>query len=210
MSWKKPTAGIVLAAGLSKRFGMPKQLLKLGGKTLIERVLGAALSSRLDRIILVLGHHSQAVLEQIVDRKADPRLSIGINPAYRNGMSHSLRLGLEMARADFPSVMFLLADQPLMNAAVIDSLLDRFWSSDKDICVPVCGGRRRNPTLFTRRFYSRILEIQGDTGAREIIRSHPESVQAVEMDDPLRFFDIDTPTDLDKLKSLVPEFGSAE
>ena len=210
MSWKKPTAGIVLAAGLSKRFGMPKQLLKLGGKTLIERVLGAALSSRLDRIILVLGHHSETVLEQIVDRKADPRLSIGINPAYRNGMSHSLRLGLEMAGADFTSVMFLLADQPLLNAEMIDRLLECFWSSDKDICVPVCGGRRRNPTLFTRRFYSRILKIQGDTGAREIIRSHPESVQAVEMDDPLRFFDIDTPTDLDRLKSLLPEFRSTK
>jgi len=210
MSWKKPTAGIVLAAGLSKRFGLPKQLLKLGGITLIERVLGAALSSRLDRIILILGHHSKAILEQIVDCRADPRLSIGINTAYRNGMSHSLRLGLEMARADFPSVMFLLADQPLVDADITDWLLECFRSSDKDICVPVCDGRRRNPTIFTRRFYSRILKIQGDTGAREIIRSHPESVQAVEMDDPLRFFDIDTPADLDKLKSLVPGFGSTE
>ena len=210
MSWKKPTAGILLAAGMSKRFGMPKQLLKLGGKTLIKRILEAALSSRLDRIILILGHHSEAILEQIVDCKADPRLNIGINPAYRNGMSHSLRLGLDMARADFPSVMFLLADQPFVDAKLIDRLLECFWASDKDICVPVCGGRRRNPTLFSRRFYSQILQIQGDTGARDIIRSHPESVQAVEMDDALCFFDIDTPNDLDRLKSLVPEFDSTK
>ena len=208
MSWKKPTAGILLAAGMSKRYGMPKQLIKLGGKTLIRRILEAAISSRLDRIILILGHHSEAILEQLVDFKTDPRLHIGINPAYRKGMSHSLRLGLEMARADFSSVMFLLADQPLLDAALIDQMLECFWTSDKDICVPVCGGRRRNPTLFSRRFYSQISKLHGDTGARHIIRSHPESVQAVEMDDPLCFFDIDTPNDLNKLKTLMPEFES--
>jgi len=210
MSWKKPTAGIVLAAGMSKRFGMPKQLLKLGGKTLVERVLEASLSSRLDRIFLVLGHHSEPVLEQIVDHKADPRLTIGINPAYRNGMSHSLRLGLEMARTDFPSVMFLLADQPLVDAEMIDRLLECFWSSNKDICVPVCGDRRRNPTLFSRRFYDQILALDGDVGARKIIRSHPANVHRVEMDDPPRFFDIDTLADLDRLKSLVPEFEATK
>jgi molybdenum cofactor cytidylyltransferase len=210
MSWKKPTAGILLAAGMSKRFGTPKQLLKLGGKTLIERILEAALSSRLDRIFLVLGHHSETILEQIADCQADPRLTLGINSAYRSGMSSSLRLGLEMARADFPSVMFLLADQPLVDAAMIDRLLERFWSSDKDICVPVCGGRRRNPTLFSSRFYSRILKIKGDTGAREIIRAHSESVQTVQMEDALCFIDIDTPADLDRLRSRMPGFDSAK
>lgn len=200
MNLKKPTAGIILAAGMSRRLGQPKQLLKIQGRTLVEITVDAALGSKLDCIVLVLGNEFEAVVQALGHRTKSPRLNIIKNTAFREGMSESIRLGLRWASPDFPSVMFLLGDQPLIRSETIDFLLDRFRASDKDILVPVYRHKKGNPTIFSRIFYKQILNIKGDVGARKIIRDNPERVNLVETDDPALFFDIDTPTDLEKLK----------
>ena len=104
--------------------------------------------------------------------------------------------------AGFPSAMFLLGDQPFVDAELINWLLDRFRRSDKDICVPVCHGKRGNPTLFTRAFYPQLLNIRGDVGGRQVIQAHPESVLYVVIDNPLYLQDIDTSGDVERLMSV--------
>jgi molybdenum cofactor cytidylyltransferase len=202
MNSKQPTAGIILAAGLSRRFGYPKQLIPIEGRTLLERVVDASLESKLAHIVLVLGHAFTDTLQALAHRIADPRLSVLENTDYRQGMSTSLHLGLKSVQHRYPSVMFLLADQPLLRPQGIDLLLDNFWASERDICVPVCQGRKGNPAIFSRSFYGGILDIQGDAGARRIIRNNPDHVLNLETDDPAFFFDIDTPADLEKLQAL--------
>ncbi len=202
MSWKKPTAGIILAAGMSTRFGGPKQLQKLKDRYLLDWVLDAALSSQLEGLILVLGHHFEAIRKALASSLQHPRLWMVFNPKFANGQSESLRTGLAQVKHDFPSVMFLLGDQPLMNGKVIDLLLESFWASPQDICVPVCRGQRRNPAIFSLTFFERLMAIEGDRGARELIRAHPASVLTVEIDDPACFFDVDTEKDLADLTSL--------
>jgi len=200
---KKPTAGIILAAGLSTRFGKPKQLLDLNGKPLIEWVVDACLNSRLDKIVVVLGAGAPQIAAGLSLKYSDRRVLPIINPQYPDGMSQSLRAGLAEVMQDFPAVMFLLGDQPLVSSTLIDRLLERFRESQKDICVPVHQGTRGNPTLFSRKFYKRLLNVSGDTGAREIIQAHPEAVLSVEIEDPLPFFDIDTETDLETLRTVL-------
>jgi len=200
---KNPTAGIILAAGLSTRFGRPKQLVDLNGKPLIERVIDACLGSRLDKIVAVLGSDALQIESVLALKYGDRRFSTIINPDYRNGMSRSLRAGLSAVMQDFPAVMFLLGDQPLVNSTLIDRLLERFGASEKDICVPIHQGKRGNPTLFSSRFYKRLLTISGDIGAREVIRDFPEAVLSVEIEDPLHFFDIDTEKDLENLGKIL-------
>jgi len=200
---KNPTAGIILAAGLSTRFGRPKQLVDLNGKPLIERVIDACLGSRLDKIVAVLGSDALQIESVLALKYGDRRFSTIINPDYRNGMSRSLRAGLSAVMQDFPAVMFLLGDQPLVNSTLIDRLLERFGASEKDICVPIHQGKRGNPTLFSSRFYKRLLTISGDIGAREVIRDFPEAVLSVEIEDPLHFFDIDTAKDLENLGKIL-------
>jgi len=200
---KKPTAGIILAAGLSTRFGRPKQLMDLSGKPLIQWVVDACLGSRLDTILVVLGENAPQVASNLKAKTSDPRFATVINPKYRQGMSSSLRAGLEGARQNFPSVMFLLGDQPLVGSELIDRLLERFWESDKDICVPVHAGRRGNPALFSSKFYNQLLKVSGDMGAREIIQANPEAVLTVEIEDPLPFCDIDTESDLENLRNIL-------
>ncbi len=197
------TAGIILAGGSSTRFGRPKQLLKLKGKYLLDYVLSAALGSELNHIVLVLGHDHQNILQALETRTTQERLQVVINHRYLEGQSRSLQAGLQKIRQAFPAVMFLLGDQPLLNSNTIDHLLDRFRHSGKDICVPVCKGKRRNPTIFNRVLYDQLMAIEGDIGARDIIRANPERVLYLELDDPLCFFDIDSQKDFEKLQSLL-------
>jgi molybdenum cofactor cytidylyltransferase len=99
--------------------------------------------------------------------------------------------------------MFLLADQPLVDAATINCLLDKFWSADKDIGVPTFHGKRGNPSIFSQKFYQHIMKIKGDIGARQIINAHPERVLEIEIKNPLLFSDVDTPEDFEKINKLA-------
>jgi len=202
MPSQSQTAGIILAAGASVRFGPPKQLVKLRGKYLVEWVLDAALKSRLGLVVLVLGHEYQSIQQALGAKVSHPRLEVVINHKYHEGQSSSLKAGLMSARKPFSSVMYLLADQPMINSNTIDLLLDQFHNSDKDICVPVFEGQRGNPTIFKRAIYEEIMMIDGDIGARDLIAKKAERVLYAEIKDPLCFFDIDSPEDLKNLLAL--------
>jgi len=198
---KQPTAGIILAAGISRRLGQPKQLLRFQGKFLLENILENALASRLDTVVLVLGHQAQKIVKVLGAKLDRPRLKVIVNRQYREGMSSSLRAGLREVM-EFPSVMFLLGDQPWINNQLINLLLDRFRKSEKDICVPVHQDRRGNPVIFSRRFYDTLMKIEGDIGAREVIASNPRDLLEVEVSDPDVFSDIDTVSDLEALNAM--------
>ena len=201
------TAGIILAGGSSTRFGRPKQLLKLKGKYLLDQVLSAALGSELNHIVLVLGHDHQNILQALETRTTQERLQVVINHRYLEGQSRSLQAGLLKIRQAFPAVMFLLGDQPMLDSSVINHILERFRYSGKDICVPVCKGKRGNPTIFNRVLYDQLMAIEGDIGARDIIRTNPERVLYVDLDDPLYFFDIDSQKDFENLQSLLKQLN---
>ncbi len=203
MRHQNQTAGIILASGSSTRFGRPKQLLKLKGTYLLEYVLNAALESKLNHVVLVLGHKHQRILQALGARTTHERLQVVINHRYFEGQSRSLQAGLLKIRQAFPAAMFLLGDQPLLNSKTIDHMLDRFRYSGKDICVPVYKGKRGNPTIFKQVLYDQLLAIEGDIGARNIIRANPKRVLDIEIDDPLCFFDIDSQKDLENLRLLL-------
>jgi molybdenum cofactor cytidylyltransferase len=198
-----PTAGVILAAGISRRLGRPKQLLALGGRTLVEWVIEAALGSELARVVLVLGHEAQAITRALEGRLDDPRLDVAINARYLEGMARSLRAGLLRVKDEFPSVMFLLGDQPFLDSSTIDLLLERFWGSDKEICVPLHAGARRNPVIMGNGFYQQLLAIEGDTGARQIIDAHPDHVLFVKLQAPSLFMDIDSEEDLSRASAFL-------
>ena len=205
MPSRTQTAGIILAAGTSVRFGQPKQLIRLGNKYLVEWVLDAALDSRLHKVVLVLGHARETILRALGSKVQHPGLEVAINPRYRDGQATSLKTGLLSLRQNFGSVMFLLGDQPMLKTDIIDHMLDQFRQSENDLCVPVYKNKSGNPTIFRRPLYDALMQISGDTGARDIIRKNSDRAQFVEIDDPLCFFDIDTPKDLEYLLSRLPE-----
>lgn len=200
---KRPTAGIILAAGMSTRLGRLKQLLQIGDSTILAMVIDAAVRSDLDRVVLVLGHEADAVRASLGDRLMNSRISTAVNPRYHEGMSTSLKCGLMEVRDEFPSIMVMMGDQPLVSHDVINLVLGSFRSSDKDICVPVCKGKRGMPACLTGRYYDGIMGITGDMGAREIIRNNQEDVLTVEVEDPAAFMDVDDQGDIERLKTLI-------
>jgi molybdenum cofactor cytidylyltransferase len=203
MLHKKRTAGVILAAGMSQRFGQPKQLLRLKNKYLLEWVLDAVLASQLQTVVLVIGHEHQAILQALGSMTSHPRLQVAINHRYAEGQSQSLKTGLSKVHKTHSATMFLLGDQPLLRSDTIDDLLERFWRSDKDIGVPICEGKRGNPTLFRRTMYCKLMALKGDIGAREIIQANPARVLFLEVDNPSYFLDIDSPKDYENLQNFL-------
>ena len=205
-----PIAGIILAAGRSHRFGRPKQLLKIGGEYILNRVVDAALESDLDSVTLVLGPHRDEIQVVLGERLGAPRLELLHNPDYRRGQSRSLHHGVRAVRSGFAACMFLLADQPLLDSAAINLLIEHFYQSDQGICVPRCRGQRRNPAIFSSTYYDRLLCITGDTGARGIIAARPEDVLYVDIERSDIFLDVDTPEDLDRVAGLFQKSRQIE
>jgi molybdenum cofactor cytidylyltransferase len=206
VTWKKPTAGIILAAGMSKRFGTPKQLVKIKGSYMIEHVIRASLGSNLHRVFVVLGHQQDKIYNAVaknIKRIQNSRFEIVSNRHYRQGMSSSVRSGLCSAGNAFGSVMFLLGDQPLVDSGLINLMLKQYYRSDKKICVPAYKGKRGNPAIFSSEYFSLLENVKGDSGGKDIIKAHPDDILKIETDSPHCTFDIDAPSDLEKLKTIV-------
>jgi molybdenum cofactor cytidylyltransferase len=201
-----PTAGIILAAGTSSRLGRPKQLVEVDGRILLSRTVAAALASKLERVVLVLGHEADRILACLKEILDNPRIGVTVNYRYREGMSGSLRHGLLQVCSAFPAIMVILGDHPLLDSGTIDLLLDKFNDSEKDICVSTHSGRQGHPVIFSSRFYKDIMNIKGDVGARDIVRENPDCVLRVEVENEDCFLDIDTEEDLASLHRtrLIP------
>ena len=203
MVCKKPTVGIVLAAGMSSRFGRPKQLQELGGKPLLQWTLDACLESKIECIYLILGYKYKEIIETLSEKIRHPHLKVIVNRNFRKGQSTSLQAGVAEVSDVFPSAMFILGDQPLIDVSTINLLLEKYWASEKNICVPLFQKKRGNPTIFSRKFYDEIISIKGDIGARRIIEENPDQVLRVAVRRSSFFHDIDTEKDFEKAQSLI-------
>jgi len=195
-------AGIVLAAGLSSRFGGANKLVApIEGVPLIRRVAMAALASKLDRVVVVLGHQADTVRAVLADLARDERLAFIENVEPEKGQSGSVRIGLGVVAADCDAALFLMGDQPYLEPRIIDALIDAHQGG---ITLPAVGGQRRNPVIFDRQFYPDILALAGDTGARAIIEANRARVTAVPFEAERPFADIDKAEDLDRLARSRP------
>ncbi|MBW2611008.1 MAG: nucleotidyltransferase family protein [Deltaproteobacteria bacterium] len=202
MECKTPTAGIVLAAGTSSRFGKLKQLQVIDEKSLLEWTLDACLGSQLEHIFVVLGFRREKIIQALSRKFRNPRITVVFNPDYRNGQSTSLHAGIHAAKHAYSSVMFVLGDQPFIDCVTLDILLERFLASGKNICVPFYNGKRGNPVIFSKKFYAEITHIEGDVGARRIIDDNPSQVLSIALSRPSFFYDVDTIEDIEKMCAL--------
>jgi len=183
-------AAIVLAAGCATRMGSQKVLLELEGRSLVQRVVDAALGSRATRTIVVVGHEAGSVTDDLTGRP----VTVVVNPEYAAGMSTSLQAGVRAAGA-CDGAIFLLGDQPYVTAALLDQLIERFAETRKAVVRPLVGARPANPVLLSAALFAEILEQRGDVGGREIVERHPGEVCLVPLDDPTLVVDIDSPQD---------------
>ena len=181
-------SALLLAAGESQRMGRLKQLLPLGGSTLIEVVLENLLRSRLQEVIVVLGFGA----EEIRPRVEAKGVRVAVNPRYKEGMASSLRVGLDALDPRAEGILVALADQPFIPPEVIDRLIEAFQGTSKGIVVPTFQGRRGHPVIFHRRYMEELRSLSGDQGGRKLLHRNPEDLLGVEVDCPGVITDIDT------------------
>ncbi len=172
-------------------------LLPWQGQPLIRHVVRTALASRLDGLVVVVGHLHDTVVDALRDLPARHIY----NPAYQAGMSSSLRVGLEAVPANAGAALIMLGDQPLVTMELIDRILGRYWTTRARIVAPFADRKRGNPVLFDRALFPALLTLSGDEGARAVIEAHRDTLERVEVDAAV-FEDVDTPEAYARLSSL--------
>ena len=198
------TAAVILAAGVSSRMGEAKQLLRLGGQTVLEKVLQNVRGSRVDEIILVLGHAAETIKESV----AFTNVTIAVNQDYRQGMGTSLRAGLSSLSAGIAATLIVLGDQPFVRSQTLNLLLDRYWQSKAQIVIPMYKGFRGNPVLLDRSVFPEVMALGGDIGCRAIFGNHLEGIVKLPVEDVGILLDLDSKEDFERLKHFGQ--GTAE
>ena len=207
---EEKVAGIVLAAGASTRIGVPKQLLRVEGETLLDRMLDHALNSALEQVVLVLGFQVQKIKEGLKTDLRHPRLKIVENKLYEEGISSSIIAGLSAVEDAYGHIMILLADMPFVTTKLINHLLHQYLASRLDLGAISIKGRRSHPVIIGRRFYEELRQLKGDLGARDLFRKYSHQVYLVEPGEDYEDVDIDTLEDYVGLRERLQRPAPAE
>jgi len=198
-------AGIILAAGTSSRMGETKQLLKIGGKFLVERVVQEALHSNLGEVVVVLGYQAGSVRDILASAMTNSKLRVVENAHYRAGMSTSIQAGLEAVEKRADHVMILLGDMPHITADVINTLLSRYLASGRTLGAVSVQGRRSHPVILGRPWYPALRDLRGDVGARALFDAFQDNVCLVDAPPAYDDLDLDTWEDYRKALLKIPE-----
>ena len=203
---RSTVAGVLLAAGQGSRFGRPKALVELDGRTLAERGVTMLRAGGADPILVVTGAAQ-------VDLSPDHQARTVYNGEWRTGMGSSLRAALRAltelgagqdAGPEVGAAVVALADQPLVGAEAVGRLIAAYQSG-AGVAVAAYGGKPRNPVLLAREYWPEVIAAAtGDQGARAFLHARPELVTLVECGDTGRPDDIDTPADLERIAVSRP------
>jgi molybdenum cofactor cytidylyltransferase len=193
---------IVLASGQSKRIGINKLLLDIGGQTLVERVVHVLLQSQVDQVIVVVGFDGKRVRDRF--KREDVR--VVYNRRYREGMAASIREGLRHVARDSHGVLIVLADHPLLTSQLVDQIIHAYRETRKGIVCPTHEGKRGHPVVFNLKKYGKALsQLRGDIGGREVIGAHGDDVLEFAVDSPAVIRDIDSWEDYEESCRLIAE-----
>lgn len=192
-------AAVVLAAGMSRRMGTPKQLLRIDGKTLLEKTLENVRRSAVDEIVLVLGFAADAVGKEISTQD----IKVVRNDGYEQGMGTSLRVGIAAVSDGAKAALIVLADQPFVQAATLDKLIEHHRAKKAQIVIPLFRGFRGNPVLLDRSIFPEMKALSGDVGCRALFGSHTENIHKLAVDDAGILQDIDSRDDFEMLSRSV-------
>ncbi len=184
-------AAIILAAGESRRFGSPKQLLDWQGQPLLRHVVVQTLAVETSEVVVVLGAH----LPRIAPAVQGLPITLAVNREWARGMSGSVKLGLRALRAEVDAALFLLADQPGITPQLCQRLIQAHASTHAPIIAPRSGDRPGNPVLFARELFPQLMQVRGDQGGRAVMKTRQADIHWVETDAKL-LRDIDRPDDL--------------
>lgn len=186
-------AGLLLAAGEGRRYGMPKALVEHDGRLLVEIALGTLRSGGCDPLIVVLG----AAADEVRQRADLDGAAVVHNPDFASGMGSSLRAGLGAAWAtSAQAVAVLLVDTPGITPAAVRRIAS--YGAPQTLAVATYGGKPGHPVVIGRSHWRGVAaQAQGDVGARPYLNEHRGLVVEAACDDVADGADIDVPAQND-------------
>jgi molybdenum cofactor cytidylyltransferase len=199
---------LIPAAGRSRRMGAPKLLLDAGGQTVIARLLSSLVRAGLSHPVVVLDPADQ-VLKAEVERHAGRAVVAAAPPP---DMRASVSIGLETIAEDLAAggivpdaeALWILipADHPVVLPETVETLLAAGHKHPGSIIVPTYDGRRGHPTVFTWRHASEVNCIPAGEGFNWILKRHAADVVEIAVSNPGVLFDLDTPEDYERLRTV--------
>ncbi|MEM6321591.1 MAG: nucleotidyltransferase family protein [Bacteroidota bacterium] len=182
---------IILAAGTSKRMGEPKQLLKIGQQTLLNKTIETATAAGTEGVVIVLGAKADTIKKQTV---LPEKATIIENENWQRGMGTTLRTGLSYCLKKSPQldgVIVLVCDQPYLRTETLRQLLTTFQKTKSPIVAAKYGEIIGVPALFGKELFPALLQLKADEGARKIIKRNAAKVVTIDFSEGI--FDLDTP-----------------
>ena len=190
-------AGVLLAAGRSSRFGADKLSAKLRGKSII-RWSAESLAAGVDELFVVLPPAADTMMQMLA--RLDARFVV--NLSRDEGMASSIRAGVAAMPAEAEALVVALADQPLIDTATIDALIEA-WRADEPAAVAVeYQDGRGHPVLFARECFESLSSLRGDVGARALLDALGDRVTFIQVDAHIPV-DVDTPEVLRELEASL-------
>ena len=188
---------VTLAAGASSRLGQPKQLLVMNSTTLIRTSAEVAVNTGFGPVVVVLGAHKQKIQAEMKNLP----VAVIENDAWQEGMGTSVKAGMKALLSLNPNakaVILLLCDQPFVTTSLLQNLAKEYQDSGKPIIASRYGKTLGVPALFDQQFFPLLTSLQGDEGARKIIRQHIDTVHVMPFEEGK--YDIDTIEDFRRLQ----------
>lgn len=190
---------VILSAGESSRMGRPKALLPVDGMRFIEKIVTALKSTRVAKIIAVLGHDVDEMRRQI----GDLPITTVVNPNYKQGQLSSLVAAINSIQsskdsASVDGTLVHLVDHPYINPDLVNLMIDRFYETNKLIVVPRYRGRRGHPVIFSSALFAELLAAPLDQGAKTVVHAHRDETLEIDTEDEGVIIDIDTPEEYRK------------
>jgi molybdenum cofactor cytidylyltransferase len=190
---------IILAAGASRRLGQPKQLVQVGGETLLARTIRLAREAGSNPIFVVLGASGSAVAERVDLSQA---LTV-TNPDWEQGIASSIRAGIGALLQSDPgatAAMLLVCDQPRLTSEHLTALFGAYeqaggsQAGESRIVASRYSGIAGIPAIFPASQFASLVALQGDQGARHLLRESKSPVMMIDLEGGE--LDIDSPGDL--------------
>jgi len=184
-------AGVLLAAGASRRYGRPKLLEPWRGEPIVRWAARSLLGGGLDPVVVVVPPG-----RSIRDALRDCAVTFVENADEHLGLGHSIACGVSALPPGVAAALISVADQPLVDAQVVR----RLWAAFRPggIVVARFGEHLGNPRLFDRKFFPALAALTGEVGGQAVAAHHPDALIEVPLS-PAIGRDIDRPEDLAEL-----------
>lgn len=191
----KIIAGVLIAAGESKRLGVPKQLIKWKRKTLIEFIINSVQKAHIQPIYVVLG----ANYEKIKIKLKNLKIEIIHNESWQEGKGSSIRKGIQSLPFWVEAAIIFVVDQPYLTVDLVKEIIRQYQVHHYQIIAPIVNGIQTNPVLLDRSVFEDLKTLEGEAGARTVFRKY--NYFELNWQEKKILYDIDHQSDMEYLKT---------